>query len=136
VCATTPAFSSWRVVRGCPSPPSSLRAPTLFATCLFCCYWVLFNSFSFFPEWGLVCPGSYADLAQGCLWEYCVLLSSPWGLLLTKPSGHCLLAVAQEPSWFLHLTWHQDQNVLLSKVLQEIAQNCWCIISILYISSV
>jgi hypothetical protein len=25
--------------------------------------------FSFFPEWGLVCPGGYADLAQGCLWS-------------------------------------------------------------------
>jgi hypothetical protein len=35
--------------------------------------------FPFFPGWGLVCPGGYADLAQGCLWEYCVLLSSPCG---------------------------------------------------------
>jgi hypothetical protein len=25
---------------------------------------------SFFPGWKSVCPGGYADLAQGCLWEY------------------------------------------------------------------
>jgi hypothetical protein len=25
--------------------------------------------FSFFPGWGSVCPGGYADLAQGCLWD-------------------------------------------------------------------
>jgi hypothetical protein len=55
--------------------------------------------FSFFPVWGLVCPGGYADLAQGCLWEYCMPLSSPCGPCLPKPSGHCHLASAQEPSW-------------------------------------
>jgi hypothetical protein len=60
--------------------------PTLFATCLFCCYYSLL-SFSFFPGWELVCPGGYADLAQGCLWEYRVPLSSPCPHLL-KPSGH------------------------------------------------
>jgi hypothetical protein len=88
---------------GFPSPPL-LRSghPTLFATCLFCCYCLLF-SFSFFPEWGLVCPGVYADLAQGCLWEYCVPLSSPCGPHLPKRSGCCCLA-AWEPSWFLCLT--------------------------------
>jgi hypothetical protein len=31
--------------------------------------------FSFFPGWGSVCPGGYADLAQGCLWEYHVPLA-------------------------------------------------------------
>jgi hypothetical protein len=25
----------------------------------------------FFPGWRSVCPGGYADPAQGCLWEYC-----------------------------------------------------------------
>jgi hypothetical protein len=81
--------------------------PTLFATCLFCCYCLLF-SFSFFPGWGSFCPGDYADLAQGCLWEYHLPLSSPCGLRLPKPSGCWHLAAAQEPSWFLHLTWSGD----------------------------
>jgi hypothetical protein len=44
--------------------------PTLFPTCLYCSYCLLL-SFSFFPGWGLVCPGGYADVAQDCLWEYC-----------------------------------------------------------------
>jgi hypothetical protein len=64
--------------------------------------------FSFFPGWGSVCPGGYADLAQGCLWEYCVPLSSPCGLRLPKPSGCCHLVAAREPSWFLCLTWSGD----------------------------
>jgi hypothetical protein len=75
--------------------------PALFATCLFCCYCLLFSFFSFFPGWGSVCRGGYADLAQGCLWEYCVLLSSPCGLRLPKPSGCWCLVVAWESSWFL-----------------------------------
>jgi hypothetical protein len=93
---------------GFPSP-TFLRSgrPTLFATGLLCCYFLLF-SFSFFPGWGLVCPGHYADLAQGCLWEYHVPLSSPCGLHLPKLSGHCHLAAAWETSWFLHLTWSGD----------------------------
>jgi hypothetical protein len=40
--------------------------PTLFATCLYCSYCLLL-SFSFFPRSGSVCPGGYADVAQGCL---------------------------------------------------------------------
>jgi hypothetical protein len=77
--------------------------PTLFAMCLYCCYFLLL-SFSFFPRWGSVCPGGYADLSQGCLWEYCTQLSSPCGLRLPKPSRRCRLVVAREPSWFLRLT--------------------------------
>jgi hypothetical protein len=65
-------------------------------------------SFSFFPGWGSVCPGGYADLAQGSLWEYHVLLSSPCGQCLPKPSGRCHLVAAWEPSWFLRLTWSGD----------------------------
>jgi hypothetical protein len=68
VCATASAFSSWLVVRDFPSPPLWHSGhPTLFATCHFCCYCLLFSFFFFFPGWGLVCPGGYADLAQGCL---------------------------------------------------------------------
>jgi hypothetical protein len=63
-------------------------SPALFAICLFCCYCLLFSFFFlFFPGRGLVCPGGYADLAQGCLWEYHVPLSSPCGLHLPKWSG-------------------------------------------------
>jgi hypothetical protein len=56
---------------GFPSPNlwRSVR-PTLFPTCLYCSYCLLV-SFSFFPWWRSVCPGGYAALAQGCLWEYC-----------------------------------------------------------------
>jgi hypothetical protein len=43
--------------------------PTLFPVCLYCSYCLLV-SFSFFPGWRSVCPGGYAALAQGCLWEY------------------------------------------------------------------
>jgi hypothetical protein len=64
--------------------------------------------FSLFPGWGSVCPGGYADLAQGCLWEYHVPLSSPCGLSLPKLSGRCHLAAVRKPSWFLHLTWSGD----------------------------
>jgi hypothetical protein len=76
---------------GFPSPSLwSSGRPTLFATCLYCSYCLLL-SFSFLPGWGLVCPGGYADLAQGCPWKYRIPLSSPC-LRLPKPSGHGRLA--------------------------------------------
>jgi hypothetical protein len=53
-----------------PSP--NLRCsvhPTLFPMCLYCSYCLLL-SFSFFPGWRSICLGGYAELAQGCLWEY------------------------------------------------------------------
>jgi hypothetical protein len=104
-CATAPAFSGRLVClqfcEGLPLPPLALRVPCP----LFCCYCLLFRFFfSFFPGWGLVSPGGYTDLAQGCLWEYHMPLSSPCGLRLPKPSGSWSLAV-REPSWFLRLTW-------------------------------
>jgi hypothetical protein len=87
---------------GFPSPPLRHSGhPTLFATCLYCSCCLLL-SFSFFLGWGLVCPGGNAVLDQGCLWEYCVLFSSPCPRL-PKPSGHGQLA-AWAPSWFLRLT--------------------------------
>jgi hypothetical protein len=67
-------------------PSSVLRVLHPLCTCLFCC--CLFSLFfSFFPGWGLVCPGDYADVAQGCLWEYHIPLSSLGGLHLPKWSG-------------------------------------------------
>jgi hypothetical protein len=89
-------------VGDCPSPP--LRHSwhlALFVMYLFCC---LLFSFSFFLGWGSVCPGHYADLAQDCLWEYHVPLSSPCSLHLPKQSG-CWRLVPREPSWFLCLMW-------------------------------
>jgi hypothetical protein len=106
-CAAAPAFSSRLVYlqfcEGLPLPPFLvLRAPCPLCYVSFCCYCLLF-SFSFFPGWGSVCPGGYADLAQCCLWEFCMPLSSPCGLLLPKRPGHWHLAV-RAPSWFLCLT--------------------------------
>jgi hypothetical protein len=49
---------------------------------VFCCCCCLLFSLLFSPRWGSVCPGGYADLAQGCLWEYRVPLSSPGSLCL------------------------------------------------------
>jgi hypothetical protein len=82
--------------------------PALFATCLFFVVAIYSVFFSLFPGWGLVCPGSFADLAQGCLWEYHMLLGSPCGLHLPKRSGSWHLVAAWEPSWFLHLTLSGD----------------------------
>jgi hypothetical protein len=85
-----------------PSPTLwSSGHPTLFATCFYCSYCLLL-SFSFFPGWGSVCPGGYADLTQGYLWKYRIPLSSPCPRL-PKPSGHGRLA-ARGSSWFLRLT--------------------------------
>jgi hypothetical protein len=42
---------------------------TLFFVCLYCSYCLLL-SFSFYPRWRSVCPGGYAALAQGFLWNY------------------------------------------------------------------
>jgi hypothetical protein len=55
---------------------------------VFCCCCLLFSLviFPLFPGWGSVCSGGYADLGQGCLWEYCVPLSSTGGLLF-EPVG-------------------------------------------------
>jgi hypothetical protein len=46
-----------------------------------------YSVFFFFPWVGSVCPGGYADLAQGYLWEYCVPLSLPCDLHLPKWCG-------------------------------------------------
>jgi hypothetical protein len=95
----------WRlVVRDFPLPPlfGAQVAPhsLLYASSLTAYYSVFF---SFFPGWGSVCAGGYADLAQGFLWEYCMPLSSPCCLCLPKPYG-CW----REPFWFLHLMWSGD----------------------------
>jgi hypothetical protein len=99
----------FRVLWGIAPPPlfgTQGALPSLL--CVFLLLLFIQFFFSFFPVWGSVCPGGYGDLAQGCLWEYHLLLSSPCGLRLPKPSGPWHLAAAREPSWFLHLTWSGD----------------------------
>jgi hypothetical protein len=81
-----------------PPPLWCSGSPALFAMCLFC-YCLLF-SFSFFPGWGLVCPGGYADLAQGCLWEYCMQLNSSCCLHLSKWFGCWCLVLSGSPPGF------------------------------------
>jgi hypothetical protein len=88
-CAATPAFSSWLVYlqfhKGLLFPPSSaLRAPCCLCYVSFFVVIIQFGFFSFFPGWGSVCPGGYADLAKGYLWKYHVPLSSPGDLLLSS----------------------------------------------------
>jgi hypothetical protein len=46
----------------CAPPPSLQR--------VFIALTAYYSVSLFFPRWGSVCPGGYADLAQGCLWEY------------------------------------------------------------------
>jgi hypothetical protein len=100
--ATTPAFSGWLIYlqfhKGLPLPHLWHSGhPPLFATCLFCCYCLLFSFFfSFFPGWRSVCPGGNVDLAQGCLWEYCVPLSSPSQAVWALASG-CMGALLVSP---------------------------------------
>jgi hypothetical protein len=88
-----------------PPPPSVLRAPCPLCYISFLLLLLIIQFFSFFPGWGSICPGGYADLTQGCLWEYHVPLSSPCGLCFPMRSGRWHLAAAWEPSWFLPLTW-------------------------------
>jgi hypothetical protein len=96
-------------VRGCPPPPFGAQGalPSLLHVFFVVVAYYSVFFFSFFPGCGSVCPWGCADLAQGCLWEYHMLLSSPCGLRLPKRSGCCHQA-AWEPSWFLHLTWSGD----------------------------
>jgi hypothetical protein len=86
---------------GFPLPPSSvLRAPRPLCYVSFLLLLLIIQFFFFFPWVGFSCPGGYADLAQGCLWENHVPLSSPCGPRLPKPSGCWHLAAAWEPPDF------------------------------------
>jgi hypothetical protein len=86
-CLLWPGLFIYSSMRDSSPPTLVLRAPhpLCYVSFFFCC--CLLFSFSFFPGWGSVCPGGYADLAQGCLWGYHVPLSSPCGPRLSKPSG-------------------------------------------------
>jgi hypothetical protein len=88
---------------GFPSPPLQRSGAPPSLLCVFIVLIAYYSVSLFFPGWRLVCPGGYADVAQGCLWEYRGLLSSPC-LHLPKLSGRRCLVAAREPSWFLHST--------------------------------
>jgi hypothetical protein len=92
--AAPAAFSSQLVYLqfdwGVPPHSPELRAPCplCYVSFFFNCLFITQFFFSFFPGWGgSVCPGGYADLFQGCLWEYCMPLSSPGGLLFPSRLG-------------------------------------------------
>jgi hypothetical protein len=75
------------VLWGISSPPffgTQGAPPSLLCVFFFLLLLFIQVFFSFFPGWGSVCPGGYIDVAQGCLWEYHVPLSSPGGLLLSS----------------------------------------------------
>jgi hypothetical protein len=67
---------------------------------------IAYYSVLFFPRVGVDLSRGYADLAQGCLYKYCIPLSSPCSCL-PKLSGRGWLA-AWGPSSFLPLTWSGD----------------------------
>jgi hypothetical protein len=125
VSAAAPAFSSRLVVRDFPSPHFSTQCAPPSLLHVFIVLIAYYSVSLFFPGWVLVCPGGYAALVQGCLWEYCVLLSSPCGPCLPKPSGCCCLAVAQEPSWFLPLTWSEDAKRRLEVWRSQCFASSW-----------
>jgi hypothetical protein len=79
---------------------SSLFIIQVFFVVLFCVF--------VFAGWGSVCPGDYAGLSQGWLWEYWMLLiCSPVGLDLPNQVWSQHLAV-WEPSWFLSVRWYTE----------------------------
>jgi hypothetical protein len=104
--ATAPAFSSWLVYvqfcEGLPIPPFGAQGALPSLLCVFFVVIAYYSFFSFFPGCESVCPGGYAGLAQGCLWEYHMPLISPCDLHLPKRCGGWCL-VAREPSWLFHL---------------------------------
>jgi hypothetical protein len=102
-CAATPAFSSWLVVRDSPLPQHSGH-PSLFATCLFCCYWLLFIFIFFFL-------GVWVALSRGLCWSVqgAMLI---WPRIVCGSTAYCLahLVVCVFPS---HLgtgiwQWHRS----------------------------
>jgi hypothetical protein len=73
-----------------PPPLPELREPcplcyiSFFFSCLFM---IQFGFFSFFSWLGVSLSRWLCWSVQGCLWEYCMLLSSPDGLLLPSRLG-------------------------------------------------
>jgi hypothetical protein len=105
-CATAPTFSGQLVYLqfrgGLPLPHFGAQGAPPYLPHVFFLLLLIIQFFFFFPWVGSVWPGGYADLAQGCLWEYRAPLSLPCGLRLPQRFG-CWHLAAREPSWFLHL---------------------------------
>jgi hypothetical protein len=80
------------------------RCPTLFERCPF---WLLVYYSVFFAGWGSVCPGGYAGLSQGWLWEYHVLfICSPVVLHLPSRLGASVWWRRSLPGFFVyHGVW-------------------------------
>jgi hypothetical protein len=78
--APTLSGQAWLVYlqfcEGFPSPLFSAQGAPPSLLCVFIVLIAYYSVSLFFPRWGSVCPGSYADLAQGCLWKYRVILWS------------------------------------------------------------
>jgi hypothetical protein len=74
--AAAPAFSSsaqlvsLQFQEGFPSPPFGAQGAQPSLLCVFIVVIAYYSVSLFFPGWGSVCPGGYADLAQVCLWEH------------------------------------------------------------------
>jgi hypothetical protein len=80
---------------GIPLHPSLAVRVSLLLCYVSLLFFLLITQFLFFPRVGV-----YADLAQGCLWKYHVLLSSPFGPRFPKPSGCGNLAASRGPPGF------------------------------------
>jgi hypothetical protein len=98
--AAKPAFARefvyLQLVWGSDAPPlSRAQRAQPSATCAFQLLIIqLFFHFvlCFFAGWGSVCPGGYAGLSQGWLWEYCMpLICSPVGLYLPSSAEGLLV---------------------------------------------
>jgi hypothetical protein len=68
-------------------PPVCLEHPAPSAACSFLVPCFLFYFIFLLGGGGSICPGSYAGLSQGWLWEYCVLLICSPVLLDVSQAG-------------------------------------------------
>jgi hypothetical protein len=100
--ATTPAFSGHLIYlqfhEGLPLPPSlALRVLCLFATCLFCCYYLLFSFFFLF------------SLGGGQSIHWAMLISSK---VVCRSTAWCLahLVVCIFPSCLGAAVWWRHRN--------------------------
>jgi hypothetical protein len=90
-------------VRDFPSPLFGAQgAPPSLLHVFFCCYCLSFSFFPFFPG------GDLSVQRAMLIWPKVVCGSTACclahrGLHLPKPSGHCCLVAAREPSWLLRL---------------------------------
>jgi hypothetical protein len=83
------------------TPPPLLCVPFQF--------FVYCSVFCFFVRWGSVCPGAYAGLSQGWLWEYHMTLGAH--LLVCGMSPKQVWSqrlVNLELSYFLSVMWHGE----------------------------